>query len=128
MILLFHKHLTNYPQTYLTALPEVENPALHQSYLFQHPNILYSAASMRVKTDSEPLMDRAVIGRTHSVQPLIPNYKLYLRMFPNIKHAIKHLVVSESESEILYDWQFTANQFVLVPSLYRLTTSNFFPN
>jgi hypothetical protein len=29
---------------------------------------------------------------------------------------------SESESELLYDWRFTANQFVLVPSLLRLTT------
>jgi hypothetical protein len=31
----------------------------------------------------------------------------------------------ESESESLYDWQFTANQFVLAISPLRLTTSNF---
>jgi hypothetical protein len=30
-----------------------------------------------------------------------------------------------SESESLYDWQFTANQFVLVTRPMRLTTSNF---
>jgi hypothetical protein len=30
-----------------------------------------------------------------------------------------------SESEFLYDWRFTANQFVLVPSPLRLTTSDF---
>jgi hypothetical protein len=30
-----------------------------------------------------------------------------------------------SESELLYDWQFTASQFVLVTSPLRLTTSNF---
>jgi hypothetical protein len=30
------------------------------------------------------------------------------------------------ESESLYDWHFTANQFVLVTSPLRLTTSNFF--
>jgi hypothetical protein len=29
---------------------------------------------------------------------------------------------SESESELLYDWRFTVNQFVLAPSLLRLTT------
>jgi hypothetical protein len=33
---------------------------------------------------------------------------------------------SESESEFLYDWRFTTNQFVLVTSPLRLTTSNFF--
>jgi hypothetical protein len=32
---------------------------------------------------------------------------------------------SESESELLYDWRFTVNQFVLVTSPLRLTTSNF---
>jgi hypothetical protein len=32
----------------------------------------------------------------------------------------------ESESELLYDWQFTANQFVSAPSLLRPMTSNFF--
>jgi hypothetical protein len=30
------------------------------------------------------------------------------------------------ESELLYDWQFTSNLFVLVPSPLRLMTSNFF--
>jgi hypothetical protein len=34
--------------------------------------------------------------------------------------------MSESESQLLYDWWFTANQFVLEPSLLRLMTSNFF--
>jgi hypothetical protein len=29
--------------------------------------------------------------------------------------------MSESESELLYDWRFTANQFVLTPSPLRLT-------
>jgi hypothetical protein len=33
---------------------------------------------------------------------------------------------SESESELLYDWQFTANQFVLAPSPLRLTARIFF--
>jgi hypothetical protein len=35
------------------------------------------------------------------------------------------LTKSESESELLYDWRFTANQFVLGTSTLRLTTSNF---
>jgi hypothetical protein len=32
---------------------------------------------------------------------------------------------SQSGSELLYDWRFTANQFVLVPSPLRLTTRIF---
>jgi hypothetical protein len=32
---------------------------------------------------------------------------------------------SESESELLYDWRFTANQFVLAPSPLRLTARFF---
>jgi hypothetical protein len=31
------------------------------------------------------------------------------------------VLLSESESELLYDWRFTANQFVLAPSRLRLT-------
>jgi hypothetical protein len=33
---------------------------------------------------------------------------------------------SESESELLYDWRFTTNQFVLATSPVRLTTNTFF--
>jgi hypothetical protein len=33
---------------------------------------------------------------------------------------------SESESELLYDWRFTTNQFILAPSPLRLTAKNFF--
>jgi hypothetical protein len=32
---------------------------------------------------------------------------------------------SPFQSELLYDWRFTANQFVLAASPLRLTTSNF---
>jgi hypothetical protein len=35
--------------------------------------------------------------------------------------------MSESESELLYDWRFTANQFVWVTSPLRLTTIIVFP-
>jgi hypothetical protein len=35
------------------------------------------------------------------------------------------LLVSESESELLYDWRFTANQFVLAPSPVKLTARIF---
>jgi hypothetical protein len=34
---------------------------------------------------------------------------------------------SESESELLYDWRYTANQFVLAPSPLRLMARIFFP-
>jgi hypothetical protein len=35
------------------------------------------------------------------------------------------IAATNTESELLYDWWFTANQFVLATSLLRLTTSNF---
>jgi hypothetical protein len=34
----------------------------------------------------------------------------------------------QSESELLYDWRFTANQFVLATNPLRLTTSHFIFN
>jgi hypothetical protein len=34
--------------------------------------------------------------------------------------------VAESESELLHDWRFTSNHFVLAINPLRLTTSNFF--
>jgi hypothetical protein len=36
-----------------------------------------------------------------------------------------YLTTSESESELLYDWRFTASQFVLATCPLRLRTSNF---
>jgi hypothetical protein len=39
--------------------------------------------------------------------------------------SLRSVRQSESESELLYDWRFTANQFVLAQSPLRLTTSNF---
>jgi hypothetical protein len=35
-------------------------------------------------------------------------------------------LLSESESEFLYDWRFTANQLILAPSPLRLTANFFF--
>jgi hypothetical protein len=47
----------------------------------------------------------------------LPNY---------LRPQLQQLSGSESESELLYDWPFTANQFVLQTSPTRLTTSNFY--
>jgi hypothetical protein len=38
----------------------------------------------------------------------------------------KYLSQPESEAELLYDWRFTANQFVLAQSPLRLTTRDLF--
>jgi hypothetical protein len=43
----------------------------------------------------------------------------------NVGALIEQNSGPESESELLYDWPFTDNQFVLATSLLRLTTSNF---
>jgi hypothetical protein len=49
-------------------------------------------------------------------------------MVGNYKYRdIGHIVAAKfnplrAESESLYDWRFTANQFVLAPGLLRLTT------
>jgi hypothetical protein len=45
--------------------------------------------------------------------------------FPTHTHTHTHK--HKSESELLYDWQFTANQFVLAPSPLRPTANIFFP-
>jgi hypothetical protein len=42
--------------------------------------------------------------------------------------ACLHAGYSEPESELLYDWRFTANQFFLAPSPLRLTDRIFFFN
>jgi hypothetical protein len=39
---------------------------------------------------------------------------------------LTHEVKSVSKSELLYDWRFTANQFVLAPSPLRFTTRDLF--
>jgi hypothetical protein len=42
-----------------------------------------------------------------------------------VTHSSHYPFEVRSESELLYDWRFTANQFVLTTSPLRLTTSNF---
>jgi hypothetical protein len=41
-----------------------------------------------------------------------------------IPHSQPQTAKSKSESKLLYDWQFTVNQFVLAPGPLRLTTKN----
>jgi hypothetical protein len=41
------------------------------------------------------------------------------------RHVTQVCEITDSESELLYDWRYTANQFVLATSPLRLTTSNF---
>jgi hypothetical protein len=47
-------------------------------------------------------------------------------LYSTALHSLTEL--SKSESELLYDWLFTANQFILETSLLRLTTNFFFSN
>jgi hypothetical protein len=49
-----------------------------------------------------------------------------LHCHSTMTHCDSSLSESESESELLYDWRFTSNQFVLAPNPWRLTTSFFF--
>jgi hypothetical protein len=44
----------------------------------------------------------------------------------SISQLLLNWVLTNSESETLYDWRFTVNQFVSAPSPLRLTTSIFF--
>jgi hypothetical protein len=39
---------------------------------------------------------------------------------------VYYTITRERETELLYDWQFMANQFDLAPSPLRLTTSDFY--
>jgi hypothetical protein len=53
----------------------------------------------------------------HSLIPFLP-FLNHLRLSTLSRN-------SEPESDLLYDWRFTANQFVLATSPLRLTTRNF---
>jgi hypothetical protein len=55
--------------------------------------------------------------------------RLCKRPLPSTTLQIHHFIRSTNrpESEVLYDWRFVANQFVLTTSPLRPTTSNFFP-
>jgi hypothetical protein len=42
-----------------------------------------------------------------------------------VSQILDLVLYSEAESELLYDWQFTANQFILASRFLRFMTSNF---
>jgi hypothetical protein len=63
-----------------------------------------------------------VLARTNSLLPFDMTRTAQKKMATS--SAVYETCISESES--LYDCQFTANQFVLAPSPLRLTTSIFF--
>jgi hypothetical protein len=51
---------------------------------------------------------------------------IFLRcLMVNTPHLNPHLNWLQSQSQLLYDWRFTANQFVLATGPLRSTTSNF---
>jgi hypothetical protein len=50
--------------------------------------------------------------------PLLPFWSFVQKWLPTINWTVR-------ESELLYDWRFTAHQFVLATSSLRLTTTNF---
>jgi hypothetical protein len=57
--------------------------------------------------------------------------RIELSQFTYSPIRIESLLVcleSESESELLYDWRFTANKFVLASSPLSLTARIVFPN
>jgi hypothetical protein len=53
------------------------------------------------------------------------NNTLPIKIMHSVLESCKKLTGFESESKLLYDWRFTANQFVLVTSPLRPTTSIF---
>jgi hypothetical protein len=42
--------------------------------------------------------------------------------FPSFLDFLFLIIIPKSESKLLYDWRFTASQFVLAPSPLRITT------
>jgi hypothetical protein len=56
---------------------------------------------------------------------LMNKYYFLRDLSARLSTLLSHPFLSESESELLYDWRFTADQFVLVTSPLRLKTSNF---
>jgi hypothetical protein len=54
--------------------------------------------------------------------------RFYLQSLPYRTALQLTVLKSNSKSKLLYDWWFTANQFVLASSLLRLTTRGIFFN
>jgi hypothetical protein len=53
-------------------------------------------------------------------------HNIFSRLLPVLKWGLLYgEFQSQSHCELLYDWRFTANQFILESSLLRLTTSDF---
>jgi hypothetical protein len=72
-----------------------------------------------------PLFCSCHFRRLDSIQFLISRQAVVPKLYSSLPATLIRLVASKSESELLYDWRFPANQFVLATSPLRLTTSNF---
>jgi hypothetical protein len=61
------------------------------------------------------------------LEPLAINEDpLLIRSFNNGSTALCWALADFSELQLLYDWRFTANQFILAPSPLRITARFFF--
>jgi hypothetical protein len=56
----------------------------------------------------------------------LPPAQILLSQTPVQNYQLTKLIVQRSELLLVYDWRFTANQFVLATSPSRLSTSKFF--
>jgi hypothetical protein len=73
------------------------------------------------------LVESEILKINNSAKQYSPAQNLYCVLTINFSLMLHHNRISESQSdsELLYDWRFTANQFVLAISPLGLTTSNF---
>jgi hypothetical protein len=91
---------------------------------------MQTATGLRAREFGPPWLSLAKPMSNHCNRMLKYNVTVRLTSFLQVSVWVIHWVVghgSESESElpILYDWRFTADQFILATSPLRLTRSNF---
>jgi hypothetical protein len=76
------------------------------------------------KTRSIPYWTTSVFSSIPIYEPVTSSTNNE-RMNSHLRMNHSVLSQSQSQSELVYDWRFTANQFVLATSPLRFTTSNF---
>jgi hypothetical protein len=71
------------------------------------------------------LSSQLLMATTNSQLTHYPNCQLLTATIPWLTQC-SNSVYSLSESELIYNWRFTVNQFVMAPSLLRLAPGVFF--
>jgi hypothetical protein len=115
----FSEHLENVTTNKYGSLTQLHAPRI-TSYRTQKLFLIFLSRCLVVAFNGGRSPSS---GFPNSHRPQLPAFHFsQLQLSTNTESESE----SESEPDLLYDWRFTANQFFFVPSLLRLTNSDFF--